>query len=41
VLNPSVSFSKIDGDRQELDMMVKRTNCATGYQDPRQSVPLR
>ena len=31
VLNPIVSFSKIDRDRHELDMMAKRTNGAMGY----------
>jgi hypothetical protein len=28
---PIVSFSKIDRDRHELDMMAKRTNGAMGY----------
>jgi hypothetical protein len=31
VLNPIVSFSKIDRDRHELDMMAHRTNGAIGY----------
>jgi hypothetical protein len=34
VPNPSVSFSKIDGDRHELDMMAKRTNCTIRCQEP-------
>ena len=33
MLNPIVSFSKIDGDRHEPDMMAKRTNGAIGYQE--------
>ena len=41
LLNPGISSSKINGDGHELDMRAKRTNCAIGYQEPRQSVPLR
>ena len=41
LLYPSISSFKIDGDGHELDMRAKRTNCAIGYQEPRQSVPLR
>ena len=41
LLNPGISSSKINGDGHELDMRAKRTNGAIGYQEPRQSVPLR